>query len=277
MPGCLICVIGTVRVNLRSWHAYCYFPRMIAKSARKLTVDRQRVLRMTPVIGVGMALLTGSVAWGVAPESHDAVEVARTIVQQYLPANAAPGSQTIVIAESLDPRLQLHHCDAVPTGRLESNAIARGRALVRVSCRAPVSWSVFVPVRIETEAPVLVLTRNLPPGATIAATDATPQRRRFPGLSENYVKSGEPLNAYRLRRPVAAGHVLAREALELAPAVLRGAQVTLRAESIGFRVESSGRALADAAPGQRVRVQPAESLKIVEGVVDNMGIVRVSP
>jgi flagella basal body P-ring formation protein FlgA len=83
--------------------------------------------------------------------------VARAVVQQYLPAAAAADTHTIVTAEPLDPRLRLTPCAEIPTGRLESNAIARGRALVRVSCRAPVSWNVFVPVRIETEAPVLVV------------------------------------------------------------------------------------------------------------------------
>lgn len=234
-------------------------------------------LRRAPLVGVAAALLAGTAAQAAADAPQDLADVARAVVQQYLPTPATAGSTTSVIAEPLDPRLQLGRCDAKPSGRLESNAIARGRALVRVSCQTPVSWTVFVPVRIETEAPVLVATRNLPRGATVGSADAAPQQRRFPGLSENYVKSGEPLNAYRLRRPVAAGQVLARDALEPAPVVLRGATVTVRAESTGFRVESSGRALADAAPGQRVRVQQPESLKIVEGVVDNVGIVRVGP
>jgi flagellar basal body P-ring formation protein FlgA len=250
---------------------------MFKSSAGKLTVARQCGPRIAPAIGVATALLAGSATWGTAHPPHDPAEVARAVVLQYLPAPAAADTHTIVIAEPLDPRLRLNACTERPTGRVESNAIARGRALVRVSCRAPASWNVFVPVRIETDAPVMVLTRNLPRGATVTASDAAPQQRRFAGLSENYVKSGESLTAYRLRRPVAAGQVLARDALEPAPVVLRGAQVTVRAENAGFRVESSGRALADAAPGQRLRVQHAESLKIIEGVVDNVGIVRVGP
>jgi flagellar basal body P-ring formation protein FlgA len=250
---------------------------MFTTSAGKLTAAWPRSLRIAPFLGIATTLLAANAAWGEAQAARDPVQIARAVVLQYLPAPAAADTYTIVTAEPLDPRLRLTPCADVPTGRLESNAIARGRALVRVSCRAPVSWNVFIPVRVETEAPVMVLIRNLPRGAAVTASDAAPQQRRFAGLSENYVKSGEPLTAYRLRRPVATGQVLARDALEPAPVVLRGAQVTVRAENAGFRIESSGRALADAAPGQRLRVQHPESLKIVEGVVDNVGIVRVGP
>jgi flagella basal body P-ring formation protein FlgA len=250
---------------------------MFIKCAGKLTAGNQRNGGVAAALLCAVTALAASLADATAVSQRDPVEVARTIVRQHLPPADTADISTFVIAEPLDPRLRLSACHEVPSGRLESNAITRGRALVRVSCRAPVSWNVFVPVRIESEAPVRVLTRSLPRGATVAPADAALQQRRFLGLSENYVKSDEALTGYRLRRPVAAGDVLTRDALEPAPLVLRGSQVTLRAESSGFRIESSGRALADAAAGQRVRVQHAESLKIVEGVVDNVGIVRIGP
>ena len=219
--------------------------------------------------------MPGQVA--TAAGGRDPVAVALELVERQVPRTAAADVAVFVHAEPVDPRLRLAACGEDPEARLESNAIARGRALVRVTCRGPVAWSVFVPVSVESEASVRVLRTNLARGATVGEDDAPLQQRRFSGLSENYVKSGESLSGYRLRRPVAAGSVLARDALEPAPVVHRGAQVTLRAESAGFRIETSGKALADAAPGQRVRVQQVASLKVVEGVVDNAGIVRVGP
>jgi flagella basal body P-ring formation protein FlgA len=247
-------------------------------SVRNPSQSRARKHGASSLLAWALVLTTampGAVA--TAAGAGDPVAVARNLVEQQLPRNAAPDTTVFVRAEPLDPRLRLAPCGQSPEARLESNAITRGRALVRVACRAPVAWSVFVPVSVESEASVRVLRANLPRGATISEDDAPPQRRRFSGLSENYVKSGDPLTGYRLRRPVAAGSVLARDALEPAPVVHRGAQVTVRAESAGFRIETSGKALADAAPGQRVRVQQVASLKVVEGVVDNAGIVRVGP
>ena len=45
----------------------------------------------------------------------------------------------------------------------------------------------------------------------------------------------------------------------------------------GFEVRAPGMALADAAAEQRVRVRNLNSLKIVEGVADTAGVVRVNP
>jgi flagella basal body P-ring formation protein FlgA len=53
--------------------------------------------------------------------------------------------------------------------------------------------------------------------------------------------------------------------------------VTLVAHAAGFEVRAPGKAMADASANQRVRVQNLNSLKIVEGLADNDGTVRVLP
>lgn len=193
---------------------------------------------------------------------------------QHLDDDARP--QLHVRAGSPDPRLRLATCTVPLATRLETDRIEQGRALVRVACQQP-AWSVFVPVRVETDAEVLVASRPLTRGSTLSANDVRLERRRFSGVSESYVKSFAELGRYRLRRPLAPGALLARDALEPAPVVQRGSLVTLRAEAGAFRIDAAGRAMADAAPGQRVRVQNAASLKIVEGVADEAGIVRLDP
>jgi flagellar basal body P-ring formation protein FlgA len=59
--------------------------------------------------------------------------------------------------------------------------------------------------------------------------------------------------------------------------IRRGQNVTLAASSAGIEVRAPGLALADAAAHQRVRVQNLYSLKVVEGVADTDGVVRVTP
>ena len=52
--------------------------------------------------------------------------------------------------------------------------------------------------------------------------------------------------------------------------------MTLTASAGGIEVRAPGRALADAAANQRLRVQNLESLKVIEGVAESTGVVRVS-
>lgn len=186
------------------------------------------------------------------------------------------GTVLHVRAQMPDLRLRLPACDRPLAGRLESDRMEHGRSLVRVSCDQP-AWSLFVPVRVETETEVLVTSRPLLRGSAVTATDVQLQWRRFSGVSENYVKSVDELPRYRLRRPLTPGALLARDALEPAPVVQRGSLVTLRTGTAGFQVDAAGRALADAAAGQRVRVQNVASSKVVEGVADEGGVVRLDP
>ncbi len=206
----------------------------------------------------------------LADISHAAESAALALV--------APRDRTVIAkATALDARLRFPACAMPLATRIDSPRGAASRLLVRVSCGAPAPWNVFVPVQIESDAEVLVMLRQRSRGETVAADDVRPERRRISGISENYVKSTDSLSGYRLRRTMPAGALVEREALEPAFTVLRGSAVTLVADAGGYRVESEGRALADAAPGQRVRVQNLTSLKIVEGVADNRGVVRIGP
>ena len=65
------------------------------------------------------------------------------------------------------------------------------------------------------------------------------------------------------------------DALDAALLIHRGQSVTLAARAGGFEVRAPGLAMADAAAEQRVRVRNLNSLKIVEGVADTEGVVRV--
>ncbi len=205
---------------------------------------------------------------------------AKAAVRAMLGAGTAPardtGSMLYVWAQVPDPRLRLPTCAVPLQARLATERIEYGRTLVRVSCNEP-AWSLFVPVRVETETDVLVVSRPLQRGSAVTAADVQLQRRRFSGVTENYVKSVDDLRRYRLRRPLTPGALLARDALEPAPVVQRGSLVTVRTETGGYRVDAAGRALADAAPGQRVRVQNIASSKVVEGLADEDGIVRLEP
>lgn len=239
--------------------------------------------RLIAVLVTGCMCLPGAdravAAAAVTAPSQIAREAETRVRLALGAAPAGAGQMTPLLdvrAQLPDPRLRLGQCTEPLESRVETSRPEQGRALVRVTCRRP-AWSLFVPVNVETEAEVLVAARVLARGSAVSPSDVRLERRRFPGVTENYVNSPAELSRYRLRRPVTSGALLSRDALELAPVVQRGSLVTLRAEAGGFKVDAAGRALADAAPGQRVRVQNATSLKVVEGVVDDSGIVRLDP
>ncbi len=179
-------------------------------------------------------------------------------------------------AASLDPRLRLQAC-AVPLQAFTQNAAAGGaaRTTVGVRCSAANAWTVYVPVTVEVELPVLVLRRPLVRHARVGPGDVEPQRRRLPGSAAGFVGSPGTLEGYRLKRALPAGTALRLDMLVPDILVRRGQQVTLIAASGGVEIRARGQALSDASAAERVRVQNMASRKIVEGVVESDSIVRV--
>jgi flagella basal body P-ring formation protein FlgA len=185
-----------------------------------------------------------------------------------------PGVQ--LEAMTLDSRLRLPACH----GKLGSYVAAprhnQPRVPARVTCAAP-TWTIHVPVEIRRTHPVLVLRRAVSRGERIQAADVSIQERVLPGLASPFVSSPEQLAGRLTRRPVPAGTALPADALTAALLIHRGQTVTLVAQTDGFEIRAPGRAMADAAAEQRVRVQNLASLKIIEGIADSRGVVRVLP
>jgi flagella basal body P-ring formation protein FlgA len=187
-----------------------------------------------------------------------------------------PGLTDVKLATvALDPRLRLAPCARLDTFA-NAPRNAQSRVIARISCVSP-AWTLNVPVEIRRTHTVLVLRRALGRGEAVAATDVVAQKRELPGLASPFVARPEDLAGRLTRRPLPEGTAVTAEALSAALLIKRGQQVTLVAQSAGFEVRAPGRAMADAAANQRIRVQNLNSLKIVEGLADNDGTVRVAP
>ena len=177
---------------------------------------------------------------------------------------------------ALDPRLRLAECASKLVTFANSPRNTQSRVIARVSCASP-AWTINVPVEVRRTHDVLVLRRAAARGETLTAADVVTQRREMPGLASPFVARPEDLAGRLTRRPLSEGTAITAESLGAALLIKRGQQVTLVAQSTGFEIRAPGKALADAAADQRVRVQNLNSLKIVEGLADKDGIVRVSP
>jgi flagellar basal body P-ring formation protein FlgA len=178
-------------------------------------------------------------------------------------------------AVALDPRLALPACGAALTSYVPELRANQARLLVRIGCASP-AWSINVPVEIRRTHDVLVMKRAVSRSQPIDVSDVEVQKRVLPGLASPFVASPAELKGRVTRRPVPAGTALSADALTAALLIHRGQSVTLAAISNGIEVRAPGLALADAPAQGRVRVQNLNSLKVIEGVADTEGVVRVT-
>jgi flagella basal body P-ring formation protein FlgA len=197
---------------------------------------------------------------------------AETFVRSHLPASQA---KQFVSAAKLDPRLRVAQCGE-PLQAFEQSVTALGdRFTIGVRCASANSWTLYVPVSVEVEIPVLVLRRALARRARVAIIDVEPETRRMPGSAAVFIQDAASLQGHRLKRSLPAGTALTVDMLVPDLVVRRGQQVTLIAASGPVEIRAQGHALTEGGVDDRVRVQNISSLKVVEGVVESESVVRV--
>jgi flagellar basal body P-ring formation protein FlgA len=223
-------------------------------------------------------LLQGSGASAADAEGWQSLSSIRAAaeksVRSRMPAN---GRGILVTAGELDPRLRLPRCSGPLRATATFGSQVQARMAVGVGCSHGSTWTVFVPVTVESEIPLLVLRVPAVAGTRLAAGDVTQETRRVAGLAVGYINDAAVLAHNTLKRPLAAGSVLTADALVPDVVVRQGEEVTLLAGAGGIEVRASGRALANGRDGERIRVQNLGSLKVVEGVVDSSRVIHVTP
>jgi len=194
---------------------------------------------------------------------------------RFVESRLSSQGEHFVTAAPLDPRLRLQACSSELETFAPSANVIGARTTVGVRCSAPAAWTLYVPVNVEVEVPVLVLKRALARRARVTVADVEPQVRRVPGSASNFVSDVASLQGHRLKRPLPAGAAVTIDALMPDILVRRGQQVTLIAATGGVEIRAKGQALTEGGAMDRVRVQNVTSLKVVEGVVEKDGSVRV--
>jgi len=188
-----------------------------------------------------------------------------------------PGDGIIVHATAapLDARLRLAECTQALGAVLPPAAHIAARVTVGVSCGQP-RWTVYVPVNVETELPVLVLRQAAARGSKLTAADVEIRRLRVPGLADTYIKDPTQLADRHLKTAAAPGTPLDVDLLAADILIKRGQRVMLVASLHGLEVRAAGEAVADATPAGRVRVLNLDSRRIVEGQVESRDLVRIT-
>jgi flagella basal body P-ring formation protein FlgA len=211
---------------------------------------------------------------GGRPQSIESIRSAAVgSVREQLGGTA---SQAVITAGELDRRLRLGACGKPLEALPPPDGVARAEVVVKVSCRG-VGWSVYVPVHVEVDLPVLVLQKPVGAGVRIAASDVVAETRRVAGVFSEFVPDAAALAGHHSKRPLPAGTVLVADMLTADPLVTRGQQVMLVAALGSLEVRAPGRVLSDAAVATRVRVENLSSRRIVEGVVESADVVRITP
>jgi len=181
-----------------------------------------------------------------------------------------------IVMGDLDSRLRLQACESSLEAFSQSTNTGSGNQTVGVKCTAPVQWTVYVPVQIKVFQDVVVASKPLSANKVITSGDVQLKSRDIASLRQGYMSNLKDVIGQELKTPIAMGTVIKPMRIRPQKVVSRGEHVMLLALAGQMEVRMSGTALSDASIGQRVRVKNSSSKRIIEGVVEGPGIVKVS-
>ena len=181
-----------------------------------------------------------------------------------------------IVVGSLDTRLRLQQCEHKLEAFTLQNKVGLGKQTIGVKCHSSVPWSVYVLVTVKLFKPVVVTTKGLAAKHIITSTDVILKRIDVASLRQGYLTDAKSLIGQQLKYAVPMGAALSQNKVNPEKIVRRGDLITLPAQAGEMEVRMNGTALSDASLGQRIRVKNSSSKRVVEGIVDAPGIVRVS-
>ncbi|KVF79489.1 flagellar biosynthesis protein FlgA [Burkholderia sp. FL-7-2-10-S1-D7] len=182
-----------------------------------------------------------------------------------------PGKTTATVAAAF-PR-GLAACTTLepflPTG-----ARLWGRTTVGVRCAGERPWTVYLQAKVAVQATYYVAARQIAPGEPLTVADLVARDGDLTVLPLAVITDpAQAVGATALAR-ISAGLPLRQDMLKSAASVSAGQTVRVVAAGPGFTISADGSALANAAPGQSVRVRMAAG-QIVTAIVKDAGTVEI--
>ena len=176
---------------------------------------------------------------------------------------------------TLDSRLKLKQCTKPLQAFLPNGSRDMGKITIGVKCKGTNPWSLHVPVTISVFKKVLVASRQLQKGTVLTESDIKLKKIDLAKLHYGFFEQLKQGTGKKLKKRILAGAVLTPAMLKNPQLIRRGQQINIMAQSGRMMVRMKGKALANGAVGERIKVMNVKSRKKLEGVVTSSGEVNV--
>lgn len=233
------------------------------------------IRRKTDAVAITLLALVSLPVMAAERETQSHTSIRDAARQHALGEVADLPSRAEVTVGNLDSRLKLSACDAPLETYNSPNGLNGGRGVVGVRCNGGKPWKIFVPVRIALMKSVVVSQRPIVRGQVLGAEDLQLSEVDVAGIRKAYFSRKADVIGLHSKRSIASGKTLHAGMLKQAKRVKRGNQVEIIAISQGLQVRMTGKALADGALGDRIRVKNLNSGRVITGTVAGTGLIHV--
>ena len=290
----------------RDWHRYCYLVETastreinkllstIIKKAAYVLISATLYLSkrnfgtvgissfVENLTGLGRALIIlASVLMAssaAASERYQSLESIGQIVRQTV--SAMPVVTTLrnpsIEVLRLNDRLRVVECPEPLTAVEPATGLRGGRVSIRVSCKGPRPWSVYVMASLKSEVQVVITNRAMTRGEVLSREDIIEKTViRAPAI-QPLVRQAEEALGNAPKRSIGEGVELSAAMLKKPTIIRSGEHTLIMAEAGGLQVRVTGKALQHGVVGEIIRVLNLSSKKTVRGKVEADGTITVS-
>jgi flagellar basal body P-ring formation protein FlgA len=203
-------------------------------------------------------------------------EEIRELAERFLEEHSNAGEEDVEIeAATLDSRLNLPLCSSNMSAFLPVGRSITSNSLVGVRCNGSRPWTIYIPVRVRKFGNVLIARHSLVRGTRLDSDNIEIKRRELSTINGTPIADISHASGLITRRAMAKGTIITEIQLQRSLAIKRGEQVTIIADLPGLAVRTPGKALADGAQGKTIPVRNLLSKKIIYGVIEQAGMIRV--
>ncbi|KTC86493.1 flagellar basal body P-ring formation chaperone FlgA [Legionella brunensis] len=214
-----------------------------------------------------------------AAESAQSLDLLKEKIENYVLAalTTQQNSKILVTADKIDSRLKLKACQEEHLEVFNPYQVPILRVnTMGIRCQETNNhWTLYVPIKISVQKPVIVAKRPLTKGAQISEDDLEVQEIDISQLKQGYFDKPEQVINQVCKTNINQGSPIAPSLLQTAALVHKGEQVAIQAMNETFIVSMDGIALNDGAAGDMIRVKNLSSKKIIEAQVSAVRQVRV--
>lgn len=181
-----------------------------------------------------------------------------------------------IIMGNLDSRLRLARCQRPLSAQLAPGSRFSGKTTVHVKCDSANPWTVYLNADINLYAEALHSAGPLNRGDILNEADLEYIEVNLSQIRNGYYTEMEQLVGQQLKRRLPQNRLVKANYVEPPTLVKRGELVSIVAENLGYSVKMSGTAMGNGSKGERVQVRNNSSKRIVEGVVEELGVISIN-
>ncbi len=195
--------------------------------------------------------------------------------QHYSHLSLDNGYRVEIKVKQLDPRLRLTACSTPIHYDLRDTGNTGGNVSVHTQCQGSSPWAVYIPAEVGIFKPVIVASRNVERGSTLADSDFDSEWRDTSKLNQSYVTDSSRLRGKSAARRIRSGEAIRLSSVTEPMAIKRGDAVVVEAQAGSITVSTQGIALSNGRVGEQISVRNSQSERIVRVKIIGPGRAQV--